>query len=550
MSPIHSPQRFLALLILVAALATSSYPQSPASDLPPVIKTTTHLVVLNVVVTDKSGHPVTNLKKEDFTVLENGQSQVLSTFETPMAFPSSTESGNDAPYVGSTPGGAVAVTAAQPRTILVLDELNTISEDTMFAAQKMHKYLLAQPPVLRQPTSESALNKRRLELLAEPTRDRNVLLAKLKKDFIELPPHNLESGGVQGAATRLVASLMALDEIALANAAQKGRKNVIWIGNAMTILSDTHISAVDNAKFKNWVHYTTNWLEETQTTVYTVDPRGVEVSPATVSTGGLLLSGGIPAAGIVGPDFTSSELIFESIAPESGGAILRRRNDIDVAISDAVSDGGSYYTLSYYPTNTKYDGSFRQIKVQVEPANLMARTQRGYYAYPDGFQEQNDQIDFGLSRAVMSPVEFRNIEFVAKGRIVPASGKPLQQKGTSSLRASSKSAIAAQLPAARIDVAIDRDSLSWTAQPNGDKHTEFVLVTSSVSTSGQVLDNQIHRLEFSQKKEIFDLVPPEPVKFFVFADLPPKTDHLRLVVRDSSSGHLGTFDLPASALTH
>jgi hypothetical protein len=138
----------------------------------------------------------------------------------------------------------------------------------------------------------------------------------------------------------------------------------------------------------------------------------------------------VPAAGIVGPDITSSELVFETVAPESGGAILRHRNDIDIAIDDAVRDGSSYYTISYYPTNDNWDGSFRRIKIQVEPSNLIARTQHGYYAYPGGFEEQSDQIEFGLSRAVMTPVAFQSIPFSAKGRIVPAGKKPPQDKGT------------------------------------------------------------------------------------------------------------------------
>src|SRR5215813_550741 len=398
-------------------LVSSLLTQDSGAQQNPTIKATTRLVVLNVVVTDRLGRPVSNLKKEDFSVFENGRLQSVDTFEASRAQSSSVEasaSGVAAASNSANTNLSIAATSAGPRVILVLDQLNSISEDAMFAVQKLQKYLQSQPAVLRQPTSLYVLNKRRLEPILGPTLDREAILAKIKKDIIELPPHNLESGGIQGAANRLVASLMALDEITLANAAQKGRKNIVWIGNAMTVLSDTHVSGVDSAKFRNWVHYTANWLEETQTTVYTIDPRGVEVSPAAVTTGGMI-TGLVPAGGIVGPDVTTGELVFEAVAPESGGAILRKRNDIDVAIADVVQDGSSYYTLSYYPTNTVWDGSFRQIKIRIEPANLIARTQHGYYAFPDGFEEQNDQIEFGLSRALMTPVAFQSIRFSAKG---------------------------------------------------------------------------------------------------------------------------------------
>lgn len=186
---------------------------------------TTHLVVLNVVVTDKKGNPVTDLSKEDFKVFENEQLQVIATFE-PAAQPATAEGEHASPAF--VPPVAMQ-NGAQPTTILVLDELNVHGEDVMFAAEKLKKFLQAQPAVLAQTTSLYLLNKRKLELYGAPTRNRDALLALLKKEFIELAPHELESGGAQGASDRLLASMIALGEIVLANADNKARKNVIWI---------------------------------------------------------------------------------------------------------------------------------------------------------------------------------------------------------------------------------------------------------------------------------------------------------------------------------
>jgi VWFA-related protein len=516
----------------IASLAGAQTPAGKTDA--PAIKVTTHLVVLSVVVTDKSGKPITKLSRENFTVLENGAKQVIDAFETPASLATATEVTDGITASGAGPGRSVAANVEQPRTILVLDELNTISEDTMFATQQMQRYLQAQPPVLKQPTAIYLLTKRRLESFAESTRDRDRLLARLKANFMELPPHNLESGGAQGGADRLVTSLMALGEIALGNAEQKGRKNVIWIGNGIPILSGAYISREERTKFDNWVHYTANWLEETQTTVYTVDPRGVEVSPATITTGGYLMAGGIPSA-IVGPDLTSSELVFEAVAPASGGAILRHRNDIDAAIAAAVNDGGSYYTLSYYPTDRNWDGKFRRIQVKVdgveEAGGLVVRTQNGYYAYPEGFQSESKQIDFALSRAVTSPVPFKSIAFTASGERIAAAA---QKNGKT------------QLPAARLILAIDREGLSWAPQGNGEQRAEVTLVTSQLSSSGRVLAYKVREVEVLLTKT---QRPNEPVKLLVRTDVPAKTERIRLVLRDGTSGRLGTVDLPASSLS-
>lgn len=525
--------RFVLALCVCLMAPFAVFGQAPsAAPAAPTLKVTTHLVVLNVVVTDKKGNPVTNLSKADFTVLENEQRQIIDTFEGPAAIPTGNEdAAEDA-------GGANAkpriVRAGQARTIIVLDELNTVSEDLMFATVKVQKYLAAQPEILKQPTSIYLLTKRKLELFAAPTQDRNALLAMLKKNFIELPPHYLESGGVQGGADRLLASLIALDEIALANAVQKARKNVIWIGNGIPILSNTYVSGRDSEKFKNWVHYTANWLEETQTTVYTLDPRGVEVAQEAVTTGGLLVAGGLPAAAIVGPNFTSSELVFEAIAPESGGTIIRRRNDLDVAIANAVDDGSSYYTLSYYPSDRNWDGKFRKIRVAIAGSDLVARTQQGYYAYAEGFQGTDEQIDWSLSRAVTSPVAFQSIAFTASGARVAAPARTKSRSATQS---------------AKLVLSVDRGSLSWTGQPNGDQRSEVTVVTSELNSAGRVLGYHVREVEVVvEKAKWAGLAAKDPVQLYVNADLPVKTDHLRVVIRDASTGQLGTFDLPVGAL--
>src|SRR5882762_7832471 len=46
----------------------------------PVLRTTTRLVILDVVTTDDKGNPVSGLKAEDFTVTENGEEQTIADF--------------------------------------------------------------------------------------------------------------------------------------------------------------------------------------------------------------------------------------------------------------------------------------------------------------------------------------------------------------------------------------------------------------------------------------------------------------------------------------
>src|ERR1700690_4596617 len=47
----------------------------------PTFQTQTNLVIVNLSAKDKSGRPITNLKKEDVEILEDGVRQEISIFE-------------------------------------------------------------------------------------------------------------------------------------------------------------------------------------------------------------------------------------------------------------------------------------------------------------------------------------------------------------------------------------------------------------------------------------------------------------------------------------
>ena len=85
-----------------------------------------------------------------------------------------------------------------------------------------------------------------------------------------------------------------------------------------------------------------------------------------------------------GGDPAEKELAFEQMAPETGGRIFRMRNDVGAAIGESVEDGSQFYTVSYDPTNQRYDGSFRKIRVTVDDPELRVRTQEGYLASAAG----------------------------------------------------------------------------------------------------------------------------------------------------------------------
>jgi Ca-activated chloride channel homolog len=77
---------------------------------------------------------------------------------------------------------------------------------------------------------------------------------------------------------------------------------------------------------------------------------------------------------------------LEDIARASGGVAYFPENveDVHNICQQVAHDIRNQYTLAYYPTNTRRDGTFRSVTVEVIPprgrGKLVARTRNGYYA--------------------------------------------------------------------------------------------------------------------------------------------------------------------------
>src|SRR5256885_2357315 len=87
--PIWSIEKLLSLVAVALLLLSVSppahsqnSPQPPPAQQPQYrVHVTSELVLVNVVVRDKKGNLVRDLKKDDFTLLEDGKRQIISTFD-------------------------------------------------------------------------------------------------------------------------------------------------------------------------------------------------------------------------------------------------------------------------------------------------------------------------------------------------------------------------------------------------------------------------------------------------------------------------------------
>lgn len=112
-------------------------------------KTQAQLVQLDVSVTDSSGHPITGLQQSDFTVVEDGQPQVIRAFEPHMPNTVLAAKAAATPKLSLPPNtftNQVAAPPEGPLSILLVDLWNTPVTDQAYARKQTIEFLKKLPP--------------------------------------------------------------------------------------------------------------------------------------------------------------------------------------------------------------------------------------------------------------------------------------------------------------------------------------------------------------------------------------------------------------------
>lgn len=159
----------LFCLSLPSLAPLSSLAQQSAA---PLQNGTDRRIVLDVVVTDKSGKPVAGLQKQDFTVLDNKQPGQVVSFEAESE-------------AALTPDSPVEV-------VLVIDEVNVPYMKNENVREEIGKFLKQNDGKLAQPVSLAFFTNAGSQIQVTPALDGNALMAALDQHKNEL--HSMKEG--------------------------------------------------------------------------------------------------------------------------------------------------------------------------------------------------------------------------------------------------------------------------------------------------------------------------------------------------------------------
>jgi VWFA-related protein len=548
------PSRFVVALALGLFLVMSTEGAQNPSEPTSTLSSRTELVSVPVIVTDNSGAHIRGLKKEDFSVLEEGVEQPVAVFEEVHA-----QKTAQPPAVVPTDQFSnlhADDPANRQLTIVVIDMLNTPVSDQVHAKDQIVKYL-TEPGTAGQPVSILALNRTGVKLIHHFTRDRKELTAALnsvqrsQQPVTEDPSEALltngtdklskilqsfgefQVGGEQAALSfdrrRVISiTLDGMRQIAQAYMGYPGRKTLIWASGGFpfalteaTMALKEGIAPVDTpANMQPLYERTWAALNRAQISVYPVDVHGLGDLPGPATA---------PVKKPLPDPFTHGQWLhaetnatFEAFAKATAGRAYLNQNDLQRAMHQAVDDSSSYYLLGYYLRREDKKEGWRKLHVSVhrDGVHVLART--GFFMTLPTSKSEDTSPD-SMQAALDSPLEYTGIAITAKWQEMQPAAEPGKKKAIFILT----------MPAgfAQVDES-DRNRFAidfWAA---------------ARTPKGTPAGDMEQTMEGHFKPETYDRFRSKGTDYRGALAVAPGEYTVRFVVRDRLSGRIGTVSAP------
>jgi VWFA-related protein len=552
-----------ACALLCAAQTQQSTP--PAAT--PTFKANSRIVVLDLVVTDKSGRPVTDLKPGDITILEQGKPQSLRSFEM---VDSKVRRKSNAPIMekGVFSNGPEEQVQGAPVNVLLLDALNTNFYDQVNARKQLLRYIDAH----RGETLAVFGLTDALMLFQNFTTDGGALHRAVEtkgvrqtpllpsETAINAPPILSQPGGLDAAGAnhyfedfattqannKVKITLDALNAVGHWLQGFPGRKKLIWVAGSFPVQLDPMPDSVFTTQnsYLDEVRETATILTDGRVSVYAIDATGVTGhdsvygAQATGRNGpdGRLLSDQAKAASINQSQaaFANMHATMNRFAESTGGRAFYGDNAIDEKLGLSLTDGETYYAVSYSPANKKWDGGYRRIDVKSNRKDIEVRNRKGYFALDPmrAARLKSSKVKQQLTHAIVSPLMSTEIPFFASARAVEAEASGLEFHAAGFSKKSLE-----------VRFLVNPRDISFQQNASGTQSCSVKFVVAVYR--GSELANSVEKtLECDAKPETYAGLNKTGMLFHTDVSIPDTNVRLRLLVRDNKTGRIGTLDIP------
>ena len=575
----------LALLLAVLTVVPAQTQEQRA----PAIRTTTRLVQLNVVVLDNYKRPVSDLSQGDFEVFDNGREQKLSHFSmssTPAASARFARESLVLTNRPNLPGDTVGTV-----TIILVDELIDQNAQAGYYRAVLQpvrlqvlKFLGSLPP--GQQVALYALRPEGVVVIHDLTDDPAELIAaaktigagQLKAKFspVGAKPDTAKAfaGGVGPAPVRTTSLTQDL-RITIVKEAFQGlahhlegrpaRKNIIWISPTFPSLVtgfDPALMAAERDAIKpiagamlpvpefanpegyyNRLEALSRQMSNGNISVYPIDTKGAVanagVSPNPLFTGpfirGVSRSNSGPPVGpsptnalndqpaypVPNPGSVSGlfgeRQAMELLASETGGRAFYDSNGLDKQLREVVDEGRVSYLLGYYPGDGAWDGKYHHVEIKLKRPGLSVLCRRGYFAADQPLPKDSDSA---LREAAKGMLEWSGI-----GVTLNVSSNPLEWLDQEMV------------------VKLDTHEIHFENK-DGRWRAQLDVVFAQLAKDGRILESVKDHLELALLPETYSDAATQGWFYPKTIDVNPRAEKLRVVVRDLTTGAVGSVSVP------
>ena len=503
------------------------------------VRVESELVLVNVTVKDKSGNIVTNLKPEDFTILEDNKPQRVVSFDIEnIDAVANQDVAQSHPLTNQTSPAqpAVPISSASNtdqfkdrRLVVLFFDLSAMEPDEIDrAVTSAEHYVDAQMA----PADVVSIVSLGSSLLVNQdfTSDHDLLKKQLQA-FSTGSGQGYEEGttgtteGTPDTGQPFTADdteynifntdrrLEALRSVAEKLSHLQQKKSLIFFSSDMDrtgIENQSELRAAINAAIRS------------NLAIYTMDLRGLQAIVAggeaqTASMRGTSPYSGQSMINALNSNFTTQETLV-TLASDTGGKAFLDSNDFTQVFKGVQQDTSTYYLIGFHSSNPARDGRYRRIAVKVKVPGVKIDYRRGYYAPSDYQHSTKEDKELQLQQQLASEL--------------PATDLPLYMSTAYFRMDPKKYYVEASL-------VVPGSEIPFTRASDRDK--------ASLDVIGLVLDPEQHPLTHIRDTvklavDTSSEVRKKNVQYNTGLDLPPGKYHLKFVVRENQTGRMGSFE--------
>ena len=562
-----------ANVLLLASFAPAQTPQPtpPQKVEEDVVKISTTLIQLDVVVTDKKGRQVTELKPEDFEIYENGKKQDVSNFSyiesnganktanTPTTEQNSRQNNK---YSVPAPSAKLKLEQVRRTYALVVDDLGLSFDNVYWVQQSLRKFVKDQMQegdlvaIIRTGSGIGALQ--------SFTSNRDQLLAAIDKIKWNsqgrggintfTPIETTLSGDLSGqidsqgkvksvAGTEeekefqnqieqfrnenfAVGTLGALNYVIRGMRDLPGRKSLMLISEGFPIISRTGGIPTQSRIFDS-LKILADLANRSSVVVYTLDPRGLQVPAMATAEDDIKITppnaAGSDDLQTREENFVDAQQSLRYLAYETGGIPYVNQNNLVNGLQKAVEDQKGYYLIGYQPNTDTFDptkNKFNKLTVKLKRDDLKVRYRSGFFGITDEKLRQTNQTPRQkLSAALISPFGSDEIKLDLYSIFYN------DDKNRNFIRSL---------------VYIDAKDLTFTPDSDGSYQAKFDIVAMIYDSNGAAAGNNINSQTLKFTKEQLAKIQKEGIVY----NLPVpiiKTGayQFRVALQDTATGKIG-----------